>query len=74
MQQKVKSCLETLNDFMHQPNPIVSSMIVAEKRSTDTDIITHIANVLGIYSHNIVIIVKLWLHERTFLIIFRGLF
>lgn len=32
---------------MKQPNPIVSSIIVAEKRHADTDIISVVANILG---------------------------
>ncbi|XP_065216159.1 fatty acid synthase-like isoform X2 [Planococcus citri] len=47
-QQKVKSCLETLNYFMKQNNPIVCSRIIAEKRNVDSDIITTVANALGI--------------------------
>ncbi|XP_065216376.1 fatty acid synthase-like [Planococcus citri] len=47
-QQKVKSCLETINYFMKQKNPVVCSRIIAEKRKTDSDIITTVANALGI--------------------------
>lgn len=47
VQQEVKSCLESLNVFMKQQNPIVCSKIVAEKRKAQTDIITTVANALG---------------------------
>ncbi|XP_065214304.1 fatty acid synthase-like [Planococcus citri] len=48
LQQNVRSCLDSLNLFMKQSNPIVSSIIVAEKRHADSDIINTIANILGI--------------------------
>ncbi|XP_065221120.1 fatty acid synthase-like isoform X2 [Planococcus citri] len=48
MQQTVKSCLEILHLFMKQRNPVVCSKIVADKCSIDADIITTVANILGI--------------------------
>ncbi|XP_065217199.1 fatty acid synthase-like [Planococcus citri] len=47
--QKIKSCLETLNMFMIESRHlIVSSVVVAEKKRIDTDIVTAVANILGI--------------------------
>ncbi|XP_065215656.1 fatty acid synthase-like [Planococcus citri] len=48
--QTIKSCLQTLNMFMKQSShPILSSMVVAEKNRFDgIDIISAVANVLGI--------------------------
>ncbi|XP_065217068.1 fatty acid synthase-like [Planococcus citri] len=49
LQQKIKSCLNTLNTFMKQPSqPIVTSIVVAEKRHSEIDITGAVANVLGI--------------------------
>lgn len=47
LQQKVSSCLQTLDHLMKQSNTIVASMIVAEKRYADSDIINIVANILG---------------------------
>ena len=47
LQQSVKSCLDSLDIFMKQSRPIVASMIVAEKRHIDTDIVCAVANILG---------------------------
>ncbi|EFN60216.1 Fatty acid synthase [Camponotus floridanus] len=52
--QRVSSCLETIDVFLQQPYPIVSSTVIAEKRKSvnNDDSIDHvvhvIANILGI--------------------------
>ncbi|XP_065209089.1 fatty acid synthase-like [Planococcus citri] len=49
LQQKLKSTLETLDLFMQQTSsPIVASIVIAEKRRHDSDIINAVANILGI--------------------------
>ncbi|XP_065209086.1 fatty acid synthase-like [Planococcus citri] len=49
LKQKLKSCLEALNLFMKQASsPIVSSIVVAEKRHLDSNIVNTVANILGI--------------------------
>ncbi|XP_065204931.1 fatty acid synthase-like [Planococcus citri] len=52
LQQNIESCLKTLNLFMKQPSPIVSSMIVPPKHHAETDVINVIANILGIKDIN----------------------
>ncbi|XP_025264308.1 fatty acid synthase-like [Camponotus floridanus] len=52
--QRVSSCLETIDVFLQQPYPVVSSTVIAEKRKSvnNDDSIDHvvhvIANILGI--------------------------
>ncbi|XP_065209085.1 fatty acid synthase-like [Planococcus citri] len=49
LKQKLKSCLEILNLFMKEASsPIVSSIVVAEKRYLDSNIVNTVANILGI--------------------------
>jgi fatty acid synthase len=51
LQQKISNCLEVLDRFLKQDNPIVASMLVAEKRSRihgATSAVEAVANVLGI--------------------------
>jgi fatty acid synthase len=50
-QQNTSSCLEVLDRFLKQDNPIVASMLVAEKRNRGHGAISAVeavANVLGI--------------------------
>lgn len=52
LQQKIWSCLAVLDRFMIEGNTIVSSMIVAEERSTgltSNNLVEAIANKLGTY-------------------------
>ncbi|XP_065209087.1 fatty acid synthase-like [Planococcus citri] len=49
LKQKLRSCLEILNLFMKEASsPIVSSIVVAEKRYLDSNIVNTVANILGI--------------------------
>lgn len=50
LQQRISSCLSVLDKFLEQPDPIVSSMVVAEKRAlagAAGNIIDAVANILG---------------------------
>jgi fatty acid synthase len=50
LQQKILSCLEELNGFMKQPQPVVASMVVAEKRKGSggcDNIVDCVSNILG---------------------------
>lgn len=47
-QQKISSCLEKLEEFLLQNRPVVSSMVVAEKRvDSNTSIAQTVANIIG---------------------------
>ncbi|XP_065210550.1 fatty acid synthase-like [Planococcus citri] len=47
--QKITSCLETLNLFVKKStHPIVASMVIAEKHNSDSNVISAVANILGI--------------------------
>ncbi|XP_065219793.1 fatty acid synthase isoform X2 [Planococcus citri] len=51
LQQRISSCLEVMDYFIKQPNPIVASMVVAEKRSGSSGsgtIVDTVANILGL--------------------------
>lgn len=52
LQQKISDCLEIMDNLMSQPKyPIVSSMVVAEKRSTGSNagtIVDTVINILGL--------------------------
>lgn len=49
LQQKISNCLETLDVLLNQNEPIVASMVVAEKKiTTGQNIIETVANILGI--------------------------
>lgn len=51
LQQRISSCLSVLDKFLRQSDPIVASMVVAEKRSTagaGGNIIDAVVNILGI--------------------------
>lgn len=50
LQQRISSCLSVLDQFLGQQDPIVSSMVVAEKRSTagaGGNVIEAVINILG---------------------------
>ncbi|XP_065204299.1 fatty acid synthase-like isoform X2 [Planococcus citri] len=53
-QQKIESCLKTLDTFMKQQSPIVSSIAIAKKLQVETDVINGVANILGITDINTV--------------------
>ncbi|GAB0091808.1 Fatty acid synthase [Sergentomyia squamirostris] len=50
--QRMVSCLQTMDLFMQQPHPVLASMVVAEKRTVDSNsrmsLVTCIANILGL--------------------------
>lgn len=47
--QSITNCLDVLNDFLHQPHPIVSSIVVAEKRlSASNNLVDVVASILEI--------------------------
>ena len=55
--QRINSCLETIDYFLQKPEPIVASMVLADKRSKNSDkgsdsasLLNTIANILGIKS------------------------
>ncbi|XP_053598737.1 fatty acid synthase [Microplitis demolitor] len=51
LQQKITSCLQELNYFLTQNNPIVSSMVVAEKRAGGAgslNIVDTVLNIMGV--------------------------
>ncbi|XP_057319878.1 fatty acid synthase-like [Microplitis mediator] len=51
LQQKITSCLQELNYFLTQSNPIVSSMVVAEKRAGGAgslNVIDTVLNIMGL--------------------------
>lgn len=51
--QRIQSCLETMDVFLQQPHPILSSFVLADKRknannSNKVSIVQAVANILGI--------------------------
>ncbi|XP_070149856.1 fatty acid synthase [Polyergus mexicanus] len=48
LQQKLSSCLGKLEDFLLQNRPIVSSMVVTEKRVDNVSVAETIANIIGV--------------------------
>lgn len=49
--QRMVSCLQTMDQFMQQPHPVLASMVVAEKRkaeSSGTSLVSCVANILGL--------------------------
>lgn len=50
--QRMVSCLQTMEIFMQQPHSVVASMVVAEKRKTDSSggmsLVACISNILGL--------------------------
>ena len=50
LQQKISSCLQELDGFLRQEAPIVSSMVVAEKRAGSggaTSVVDTVLNIMG---------------------------
>ncbi|XP_011875292.1 PREDICTED: fatty acid synthase-like isoform X1 [Vollenhovia emeryi] len=53
LQQKISSCLDELDNFLIQSRPVVSSIVVAEKKSISLglgNLVETVANILGIKS------------------------
>jgi NADPH:quinone reductase and related Zn-dependent oxidoreductases len=51
LQQRISNCLECLNEFLIQSEPIVASMVVAEKKAGSggaTNIVDAVINILGL--------------------------
>lgn len=53
--QRMSSCLATIDVFLQQPQPVLASMVLAEKRKGASDanqvsLIDAVANILGVYS------------------------
>ncbi|XP_017773704.1 PREDICTED: fatty acid synthase [Nicrophorus vespilloides] len=53
MPQRISSCLNTMDIFLQQPNPVVASMVLAEKRKGNRDanqvkLTDAVANILGL--------------------------
>uniref|UniRef100_A0AAG5DUW7 Fatty acid synthase n=1 Tax=Anopheles atroparvus TaxID=41427 RepID=A0AAG5DUW7_ANOAO len=49
--QRMPSCLQTMDFFLQQPSPVLASMVIAEKRKTETggvSLVSCIANILGL--------------------------
>ncbi|KAF2898254.1 hypothetical protein ILUMI_07921 [Ignelater luminosus] len=51
--QRMHSCLEIIDKFLHQPNAVVSTVVLAEKRknenaTSEISIIDAVANILGV--------------------------
>ncbi|XP_062142806.1 fatty acid synthase [Drosophila sulfurigaster albostrigata] len=50
--QRMPSCLQTIDLFLQQPHPVLASMVVAEKRKSDSSagvsLIATISNILGL--------------------------
>jgi len=49
--QRMVSCLQTMDLFMQQPHPVLASMVVAEKRKTESSgvsLVSCVANILGL--------------------------
>ena len=50
LQQQITSCMEVMDYFLKQQNPVVASMVVAEKRSGGSGsgtIVDTVSNILG---------------------------
>ena len=49
--QKMSSCLSTLDALLQQPDPVLASLVLAEKRKVDsgsqTGLLEAVANILG---------------------------
>ena len=52
--QRIKSCLDTLDTFLNDHHPVLSSMVLAEKTETaksgsegKTDLVLSVAHILG---------------------------
>lgn len=72
LQQKLSSCFNALDKFLRQSEPVVSSMIVAEKRDnmgSGSSMIECIANILGETTRVYKIRTQSYLQERKMLIV-----
>lgn len=51
LQQRISSCLGVMDKFLRQNEAIVSSMVVAEKRSSGVadNVVDCVANIMGTY-------------------------
>lgn len=51
LQQRISSCLGVMDKFLRQDEAIVSSMVVAEKRSSGVadNVVDCVANIMGAY-------------------------
>lgn len=51
LQQRINSCIEKLEEFLLQEQPIVASMVVAEKHSNSSvnNVVDAVANIMGKY-------------------------
>ena len=54
--QRILSCLATMDQFLNQPHPVVSSFVLAEKKikskdSGKADLVASVANILGRYAY-----------------------
>lgn len=49
--QKISSCLMTLDTFLQQPDPVLASLVLADKRKVEstsqTGLLESVANILG---------------------------
>lgn len=51
MPQRMVSCLQTMDLFMQQPHAVLASMVVAEKRKSESSgvtLVSCVANILGL--------------------------
>ena len=54
--QRITSCLSTLDVFLNQPHPVMSSFVLAERQvksnsdQSGTDVAQSVAHVLGLYT------------------------
>lgn len=54
LQQRISSCLEVMDLFMKRTEPILSSIVVAEKRSASgsaDNVVDCVANILGTFDN-----------------------
>lgn len=55
LQQRISSCIEVMDAFIFTDYPVVSSMVVAEKRAgggVAGNIVDTVVNILGKYFHS----------------------
>lgn len=51
LQQRISSCIDVMDEFMQQKEAVVSSIVVAEKRSATgsaDNVVDCVANIIGI--------------------------
>lgn len=60
LQQRIASCLAVMDKFLRQDEVIVSSMVVAEKRSSGVadNVVDCVANIMGEYSKKKIILLN----------------